>query len=205
MSALDSLRASLKLGALSTVMIGSLAPASACLIPDYCIRVGVAGRSMCKTFWNATGVDADNQPVVPIVDEDFHLIRGCICLSQESANILKVGDTDSLDYQQLELQLDTVVRSVCLDVATQQGLIEHNCLTADTINDEPTDEGPGECLDGCAYVNPPPWGSCPPDDQCSLDDDGDETAGTGTTHDTGQTEDSGIPPRLDLSSGSIAE
>ena len=196
---MSSLRSSVQAGVLGVALVGGLTPTGACLIPDYCIRIEVPGRDICKVFWNAEGIDANGDTVSPLVHEDFRVIMGCICLTDAEVEILTLGDEQSLDYQLLELQLDFEVRATCLEVASQQDLVEHNCTSAESVEDEPFEGGAGACSNRCVYTNPPPFGTCPPDSACRLgDEETGETAGSegsSQTEDTGTEADTGLPQR----------
>ena len=155
-----------------------------CIYPDYCISIGITGTDMCQLFFNASGVDAQGEQV-PLSD-GVGLIQGCDCLFDAEVEILAQGDPESVEYQEIMFRLESKARLRCLELAVEQGLVEHNCVSAEIEGG--LVDGLDSCTAGCVYANPPPGGRCsgecsPADDasgESGGPDEGEHETGTGS-------------------------
>lgn len=139
--------------------------------------------------------EASAHELVPTLLEGIGLIRGCDCLFGAEVEVLVEADPESLEYQEIMFRLEANARQRCLEVAIEQGLVEHNCLSADVEGG--LIELPGTCVAGCVYANPPPGGRCT--GECTDSDDsqgesGDVDEGEAETETSGETETGADPP-----------
>ena len=198
LSPFSQLRRAIGLGlATLGIMVGA-GPATGCLYPDYCIKIGIAGSHTCLLFTNAGILDEEGQ-IVEALTDGLEPPTGCDCLRQSEVEILESGDVDSPEYQLIYFGLETKAREDCLALAIEQELSNTNCLTAE-IEGFITENQQVECTAGCVYSNPPPNGRCP---ECTLDDNA--SGETGGQDESGEEDTGSDPPslpRLNVGGGS---
>ena len=166
--------------------------APGCILPDRCIVLEQPGFLMCKTFANAVDLDTG----LPIVTDGGQLPRACMCASSEERDVLLSGP-GTPGYEVLIAQLDAAARVVCVEMAVNLGVANHNCMSEDQVEGPLTDEGRQDiCPIADCEIVPTGDEECP--STCEIgspDTTGGETGGAaGTGGAGGGTAGSQVPP-----------
>ncbi len=174
--------------AVSAVGLGvglSLAQTGGCILPDYCIRIEVAGYDNCTYLQNAqmwpVGQKQLAQPVPASLGAPGP--AGCVCANSVEQDVIDF-EVPVAQYDELYDKIVAAARDACSALATPGW--ENNCYIdagpdaavpfAGTFND-----GLGECIGSCSHVNPPPGESCPDPNPYECAEQNGETGGDSET------------------------
>jgi hypothetical protein len=181
------------------VGLAASAVAPSCILPDYCIVVTTSGTDWCVHM-----EDAMMWPIgQPDLAEQVSTLaggppRGCRCFNDAEVEILK--DELPVDvFGGLVGGIEADARNKCA-LAVPPGF-DHNCYVEDgslapgfgpPFSDDPSDD----CIGSCAYIKPPPNGSCdenPDPYECNEEYGGGDT-GIDPATDTGGSETGDLRP-----------
>lgn len=164
----------------------SLQP-TGCLLPDYCIVLNVVGNDYCTVADESMMWPIGSPELATPVLEDGGAVVGCECLNATEAQWIE-DEVPEPQFLALVAEIENATRDECASLVPPG--FDHNCYANEIefgpifVNDGPTKSG--SCIDSCAYLNPPPFGSCSDDPnpfECNEDDDGSGT--TGSEQETG--------------------
>lgn len=177
------LAASLALG------LTASAVAPSCILPDYCIVIITPGTDWCVLMEDAMMWPVGQPDLAEPVATRGGPPRGCRCFNDADVAILNDGLPADV-FGGLVGEIEADARNKCA-LAVPPGF-DHNCYIEDgslapsftvPFDDDPSDD----CIGSCAYIKPPPNGSCGEDPdpyECNEEYGGDET-GTEQTTDAG--------------------
>jgi hypothetical protein len=175
------------------------AVAPGCILPDYCIVITTQGTDWCVVMEDAMMWPVGQPELAePVSIPDAGAPRGCRCFNDADVAILNDGLPADI-FGGLVGEMEADARNECA-LAVPPGL-DHNCYIEDGSlapgfslphSDDPSDD----CIGSCAYIKPPPNGSCGEDPdpyECNEEYGGGDT-GIGPATDTGEGETGGVSP-----------
>jgi hypothetical protein len=194
------LAASLALG----LAASAVAP-SGCILNDYCIVVTTPGTDWCVLIEDAMMWPVGQPDLAePVADPGGGAVRGCKCFNDADVEILK-DELPADIFGGLVGGIEADARNKCA-LAVPPGF-DHNCYMEDGLlvpgftapfHDLRSDD----CIGSCAYIKPPPNGSCGDDPdpyECNEEYGGGETGtDTGVGETGGQSSDNVIPDSLEV-------
>lgn len=181
----------------AALTIGLAAPAVApgCVFNDYCIVVTTPGTNWCVVIEDAMMWPVGQPDLAePVSGPAGGAPRGCQCFNDADVAILADELPDDV-FGGLVDEIKADARNECA-IAVPPGF-DHNCYIEDGLLahsfGSPFSDGPSDdCIGTCAYIKPPPNGSCgeDPDPYECNEAYGGEDTGIDAATDTG---DGGTP------------
>jgi hypothetical protein len=177
----------------------SSAVAPGCILPDYCIVILTQGTDWCVVIEDAMMWPVGQPDLAePVSAPNGGAPRGCQCFNDADVAILADGLPADV-FGGLVGEIEADARNECA-LAVPPGF-DHNCYIEDGSLAPgfslPHHEGPSDhCIGSCAYIKPPPNGSCGEDPdpyECNEEYGGGET-GTDPATDSGDGETGGSSP-----------
>ena len=185
--------------------VAGSATAPACILQDYCILVNTWGTDWCMHVDGAWMWPVEQPELAERVSAGRGgPPEGCRCFNDAEVKLLHT-QAPIEQYEQLIAQLEQNARNECA-WAVPPGY-DHSCYLeegplAPALSVPYFGESTNDCVGSCAYIKPPPWGSCGADPnpwECNGVDsstEGSDSGGSGTT-DSSDSETAGSEPEID--------
>ncbi|MCA9696294.1 MAG: hypothetical protein KC431_02130 [Myxococcales bacterium] len=158
---------------------------SGCILPDYCIEIRTAGKNNCIYLENAKMWPLGQPELAEAVppSDDAPGPAGCLCMNDAEQEILDYGVPEA-KFQEMLAEIENAARDNC-DAIVPAGW-DHNCYITEGVGasvphaDPPAFvSGKGSCFGSCAFINPPPNGTCPELNPYECNGSGDDEGGGG--------------------------
>jgi hypothetical protein len=188
----------LGMGMLLGVAGSAIAPG--CILPDYCIVINTWGTDWCIIVDEAQMWPVGQPELAePVSAKHGGPPIGCQCFNDGEVKFLS-AEAPPAQYDQIVAQLEENARNECA-WAVPPGY-DHSCYLVDgplapVLSAPYSGEPNNDCIGSCAYINPPPLGSCGADPN-PWECNGNDTSETGTQEtDSGGSDTGGAEPGID--------